>query len=516
MGIQKTSATALALVLCLFASMLALSTAQAQEARSSEAGLSPCGWMKTSKDTKETLADKKKKLTADLKRKQKELTQLDASLPDAEALRKSLKRQISNISGELAEIAFKQECFEGAPEPAAAEREAEVDVDKDRLRAPAPAPSQEAQKRTTGRPLSRGVGPQDDLAPGASEGGGGASISRGTLKAAGDKKDMVEIPVFYATTRKRTGQSDPLNFYGAERNSSIEYGKLAVSIPASHVAGELELPSLWKLEWSTDRAKHFSITSMATFTAAEAASELKVAVSKASSKALFLFVHGYNTTFGEAALRTAQLANDLKFPGTAMFFSWPSAGSPRSYAYDKESAEAARKPLDELLDTITKLPAGEIFILAHSMGNKTVTEALLLRMAAKKDVSKIKEVLLAAPDLSAQTFKEEIAPALAKMTKTRKTIYASSNDAALRASAHINGSNRVGDTSEGIVTYPGFDTIDASNASTIRREWGHSYVFDSGAVIKDVVSVLLARKPIKERLLHQEGVSPNFYWRLLQ
>jgi len=34
--------------------------------------------------------------------------------------------------------------------------------------------------------------------------------------------------------------------------------------------------------------------------------------------------HGYNTSFGEAVLRAAQLTRDLPFAGVPVLFSWPS------------------------------------------------------------------------------------------------------------------------------------------------------------------------------------------------
>jgi len=39
------------------------------------------------------------------------------------------------------------------------------------------------------------------------------------------------------------------------------------------------------------------------------------------AKEIFVFIHGYNTSFEDAARRTGQLAYDLKFPGLAFFFS---------------------------------------------------------------------------------------------------------------------------------------------------------------------------------------------------
>ena len=38
---------------------------------------------------------------------------------------------------------------------------------------------------------------------------------------------------------------------------------------------------------------------------------------------VFVYIHGYNVDFEEAAVQAAQLLYDLKLPGEFAFFSWP-------------------------------------------------------------------------------------------------------------------------------------------------------------------------------------------------
>jgi esterase/lipase superfamily enzyme len=71
--------------------------------------------------------------------------------------------------------------------------------------------------------------------------------------------------------------------------------------------------------------------------------QVGAALSGAGSKSVLLFVHGFNVTFTDAALRTAQLAHDLSFGGVPFFFSWPSAGETRSYFRDEEIAQLSDK-----------------------------------------------------------------------------------------------------------------------------------------------------------------------------
>lgn len=65
-------------------------------------------------------------------------------------------------------------------------------------------------------------------------------------------------------------------------------------------------------------------------TEADFATDLRAIVNKANGKKqAFVFVHGFNVTFEEAAWRTAQMAYDLAFDGAPMFYSWPSRGGYR-------------------------------------------------------------------------------------------------------------------------------------------------------------------------------------------
>jgi esterase/lipase superfamily enzyme len=225
-------------------------------------------------------------------------------------------------------------------------------------------------------------------------------------------------------------------------------------------------------------------------------------------------VHGYNSGFAEAALRTAQLAHDLKFPGLALFYSWPSAGKVLAYWQDEEMAQLSEGVFEQLLGELSQLPFTDIYIVAHSMGNRIVTSALRNRVEKKEETKHIRALLMAAPDINAVLFRTVIAPKLATMQGTRITVYASSSDLALKASKAVHGFRRVGETIGDIFTYPGFDTIDASAASTMTRAYGHSYLMDSQAVINDIAAAIGKNATAKRRGLSETGNSPNEYWRL--
>ena len=57
--------------------------------------------------------------------------------------------------------------------------------------------------------------------------------------------------------------------------------------------------------------------------------------------ALF-FLHGFNVSFEDAAIRAAQIGCDLKVPGATAFFSWPSRGSVAAYPADEATHRGQR------------------------------------------------------------------------------------------------------------------------------------------------------------------------------
>jgi esterase/lipase superfamily enzyme len=334
------------------------------------------------------------------------------------------------------------------------------------------------------------------------------------VPTAPQQPQLLEITTYYATNRKQSASAEPVKFYGPQLESTFRYGRATITIPPTHTPGNLEMPTLWKLEREADPNKHFVLKAVVPLGADAARAEMSEKLQGMSTKSVLLFVHGYNTNFAEAALRTAQLAHDLRFPGMAFFYSWPSAGSALSYWQDEETAQLSESIFEQLLGELTRLPVTDIYIVAHSMGNRIVTGALKSRVDKKESTKQIRELLLAAPDINAELFRTVIAPRLAAMQGTRTTIYASSSDLALRASKIVHGFQRVGDTIGGVFVFPRFDTIDASGASTVTRSYGHSYLMDSSSVLKDIQALIQQRVAAKQRGLLEMGAAPNSYWRL--
>jgi len=302
--------------------------------------------------------------------------------------------------------------------------------------------------------------------------------------------------------------------YGDERGA-LELGSCEVSIPKRHEVGELESPSMLRLEFQEDPMKHVVLANVAPEPASAFYASLRASVAKSKEPSALVFIHGFNVTFADAARRTAQIAYDLKFAGVPLFYSWPSQGKLLDYSVDETNAVWTVPHLRRFLtDVARQSGAKQIHLIAHSMGNRALTGALKDLAMQPADSARVQfsQVLLTAPDIDADVFKSDIAPAITK-TAERVTLYASSNDAALLLSKKLHGYPRAGEAGSDIVIVPGMDTIDVTAVDTSLL--GHSYYGDSGSgsVLSDFVEVLEDAKPADQRKwLRAEFLGAAKYW----
>ncbi|MDD2721840.1 MAG: alpha/beta hydrolase [Gallionella sp.] len=313
------------------------------------------------------------------------------------------------------------------------------------------------------------------------------AISRGT------EPNFSIQRVHFATDRAATGNPEPDKRFGGERGD-ISYGYCDVSIPRDHRMGELEGPSIWRLEFRPDPNKHIVLASVETQASADFFDSLKQRIQSSDGRKAFVFIHGFNVGFEEAARRTAQMSYDLAFPGVPIFFSWPSRAQLMSYRNDEKNANWSVPHLKAFFaDLAANLDADEIFVIAHSMGNQPTSRALAELFTERPElVNRFKDIMLVAPDIDADVFKNEIAPPLLASGR-HMTLYASSKDMALKFSEMINGGQRLGDADPSIVVLPGMDSIDASNVKTDLI--GHSYYADANSVLSDIFEVVRSAQP---------------------
>ena len=326
--------------------------------------------------------------------------------------------------------------------------------------------------------------------------------------------------VYYGTDRNWERKLNGVDQYGKfrrkpnanlshhERFEPISYGVAVVNIPPHHTIGELEAPSLRKLEFANDVSKHVFITKTRVMNKNEFFNQVNAASSQGGKSAL-AFVHGYNVTFEDAIRRTAQIANDIHFNGPALAFSWPSQGGVIPYTIDGTNITKSARLIEQFLEkTLDCSKVERLYVLAHSMGSQGVTSAIISLVQRRPAfASRIQEIILAAPDIDGGLFRETIAPKLVKCGK-RVTVYSSSKDLALKMSKRVNGYQRAGDSSPYIITIAGIESIDASNIDTSLL--GHSYIAEERPLIDDLFMLIRHRMGAAQRPLKKSA--NNKYW----
>ena len=319
-----------------------------------------------------------------------------------------------------------------------------------------------------------------------------------------------EVRVFFATDR--APDADDNAYYGVNRGD-MGYGVTDVGIPPGHVMGRHEEPSVFKFESSADATKHIKVRDVVTLTRDEFLRRLATAVTDSPGGKIMIFVHGYNSEFLESSRTVGQFANDLKFPGPVLLFSWPSQGSLTGYTVDETNAEWAQADFVELLNTLLEtIKAQNIYIIGHSMGNRIIGRAMTTLAGDRPDGDLIvfREIVMIAPDIDADVFRLDMAPRLVR-TGIHVTVYASSNDRALMASKAFHGYPRAGETGEGLVVISGVETVDASDVSG--GLLGHSYFAEDRRIMEDIFALLQTGQRADDRFGLESRQSDGVrYW----
>jgi esterase/lipase superfamily enzyme len=323
--------------------------------------------------------------------------------------------------------------------------------------------------------------------------------------------DHAVLKVFFATDRELSGDRHPARLFGSARGQ-LRYGSCEVSIPRDHRMGELESPSLLRLEFRPDLERHVVLLSADLADRDSYMADLRRAIAAAGERSALLYIHGYRTTFEDAARRTGQLAYDLGFRGAPVFYSWPSQGKLSGYIVDEANVEWTQADLAAFLaDFLQQSEAEHVYLIAHSMGNRAMTKATASVLAARPELAaRIREIILAAPDIDADVFRQQLLPALAAVPNPL-TLYASSDDSALRVSKAIHGYARAGESGPGLVVAKGVETIDASGVDTgfIR----HTYFAERRSALSDMYYLIEQQTRAAERFGLQavEGTTGR-YW----
>ena len=316
-------------------------------------------------------------------------------------------------------------------------------------------------------------------------------------------KSSILVPVYHATNRNKIDSKRFNHDFDDQMEDNLSYGRTDVSIPLSHKRGTLERPGWFSGENESD---HVMIQNIVDMKETMFFRKLGEEISQSGRKSTFVFLHGFNVKFDDAARRAAQISYDLFRVGienktavldtVPILFSWPSYGKVSKYVADQNNAENSVLQFARfLIDIRDRTKAESINIIAHSMGNRILVRALRELKLRFADVCPfLDQVVMAAPDVNRRYFKDRAKDILS--TSKRFTLYASDRDLALDASKRVNGQRRVGDAEEGIFTFKGMDSVDASSAG---EDFLAHASFGETPVLNDMYQIMASNKAPSKR-----------------
>lgn len=340
-------------------------------------------------------------------------------------------------------------------------------------------------------------------------------LSSPTTSKAQPTEDKRLYRVWFGTNRKPVDKDSISKGFGSDRNKGITYGCCDVTIPKYHTIGSIgdpwwkRLPAFWK-------DNNLRIQDRVSIKIETYYENLREYFEKLDSdeKHLLIFLHGYNVSFDDAAIRSAQLGFDLDVHGTTAFFSWPSQGTIAGYPADIASIEASEKYIGKYIeDMASKSGAEKVHIIAHSMGNRGLLRAYSnMFNNVQKIINKpFDQIFLAAPDVDVDLFKD-----LSKVyseVSNKTTMYVSREDMALMSSGIIHKAPRVGYTPP-VTVVEGIDTIEVTDIDLTFL--GHGYVADARPVLSDMHNLMMTGKgpDLRFALKRIESAADGVYWRM--
>jgi esterase/lipase superfamily enzyme len=223
-----------------------------------------------------------------------------------------------------------------------------------------------------------------------------------------------------------------------------------------------------------------------------------------------ILLPGFDSKFVDSMSRAAQVAYAYR-AADVFCFSWPSQGELSLPAYQADR-EAALKSADAVADSLRKLfrflaamdaaARPPLHIVAHSMGNYALQNAVQIIPSNERDHTLFEGALLMAADVDDDALSK--AAELRPLIKLAKKIaaYKNADDAALALSQAINGYARLGAWGPrdlGVLpkTVTSVDCwgVAATQGDNGAPHYGHQYYRLSPWVINDVVQVLAGTSP---------------------
>lgn len=240
-----------------------------------------------------------------------------------------------------------------------------------------------------------------------------------------------QVDVLVATNRGRNDDG----FFDRHRQDALQFLSARVSFPPRHHPGDAP-----RYSPAPKPDRHFVLAEQTRIASDQAfVTALRRALQQRDPehREVTLYVHGFYNGYADSVFRMAQMQNDFALRGVPVTFSWPSAGSPAGYAYDRDSVLYSRDALERVIGLVARSGARNLVILGHSMGGFLVMETLR-QMDQKRPgtvARSVDAVVLMSPDISVDVFRKQ-AESLTRLP-SEFIVVTSQKDKALRLSTRV-------------------------------------------------------------------------------
>ena len=287
--------------------------------------------------------------------------------------------------------------------------------------------------------------------------------------------------VFIATSRQPS--SEPGELFSRQRSANLALASVVVTVPPAHEISKLERPRYLP----PDPSKEFAVVDPVIYERSEnfvSSINRELAKRAPRDRSILVFIHGYNMTLSDGAVRFAQFVEDSGFKGVPILFSWASFARGSEYVYDMNSAFQSRVQMIEAADLVARTNSNRVDILAWSMGSLVAMEGIVYASSIGKfnRNGRLKNIILASPDIDLDLFRAQLALIPDKIQDIY--VLTSKDDYALRFSRWVaGGQGRLGQADPDELAGLGVAVIDLSEVDDVGSN-SHGKFADSPSVVQ--------------------------------
>ena len=339
--------------------------------------------------------------------------------------------------------------------------------------------------------------------------------------------------IFYITDRLPERADGAVRGYGRERSQAMAFGAAKVQFGAAnwedlvertHVdrRGQISRLSIAAVEeyvrfdpvpladQRTEGALRVEPAAAKSYEQGKQAfqARIRAEVKRTGHGRILVYTHGVANDFDNGVTTLANLWHFAGRGSIPIVFSWPAGNrGPLGYFRDRASGDFSVYHAKEFLTMLAEMPEVEdIDIVAHSRGTDVMTQALrelILfqrgRGVAPKLGLKTGTLILAAADLDTGIMRQRLLTERFSEAFEQVNIYVNPDDAALKLSAFLTNSTRIGAlgeddfSSEEVHRLAKQGLIHFIRVEGAGRQDSHSYFRANPAVLSDIVLALRSR-----------------------